>query len=72
MKTARVTLSTDEKEIEYLLDLEKQVYRSSSYKMTEGIRSDEVISEEGPLGDQSNKQMIVNRIHYVLLATLSQ
>ena len=71
MKTVRVSLTKDDKIIEYFFDLENNTYKSYSMCDENGTQK-MTISEEGPLGDAANRQTIANRIHFVLLATLKE
>jgi len=71
MREIRVVLTSDDKEIEYHIDIEKSTYRSMSRKrFAEAEDYEEEIAEQGDLGDADRQQMIAKRIYYVLLASM--
>ena len=70
MRTAKLVLTTDDKQIEYLFDLENQTYRSSSSSVVDGVSTIEDISEEGSLGDAAKRQTMAKRIYYILVEIL--
>lgn len=71
MKTVKLTLTKDNKVVEYFFDLEKSTYRSYSVSEDDGIKN-EIVSEEGVLGNDANRQIIANRLHYILLASFKE
>ena len=71
MKTLKLTLTKDNKLIEYDFDLEKGTYKSYSV-IDENGTLNKVVSEDGVLGNDANRQMIAKRLHYVLLASLKE
>lgn len=70
MTNVKICLSKNDKQIEYYFDLDEQTYRSSSTTINDNGEHITEISEEGEIGNDTNRLMMAKRIYYVLLETL--
>jgi len=70
MRKVNFTLTTDSKEIVYLIDADKGLYSIASRDLKDGEVVEERISESGELGNLESRQEIAKRVYYILLTSM--